>query len=283
MTDFEIATVQFEPCLGDIKQSIMRLLPLLGQACERADLVVLPELSDTGYSLGSRDRAMALASPVEHNLLAQTLSTHAANHSCHIVGGICEREGDRLFNSSILVGPEGLVGTYRKLHLFMDEKDIFEPGNLGLPVFDIGPCNVGMLVCFDWYFPEVWRCLALSGADLICHPSNLVLPHAQRATPIHGMVNRVYVATANRIGSEDELTFTGRSQISGPTGELLATASKGNPETCAAPMDVSRARDKDVTSRNHAFEDRRPGEYKLITDSSRSCGGEHVVGMKTFK
>jgi predicted amidohydrolase len=154
------------------------------------------------------------------------------------------------------------LGRYRKLHLFLNEKDFFQPGNGGLPVFDIGPCRVGMLVCFDWQFPEVWRILALKGADVICHPSNLVLPgRAQRAVPIHALVNRIYTVTANRVGREGDLTFTGLSTISDPAGEVLLQASATENAVGLVDVDISLARDKQVTARNHSFNDRRPGEY----------------------
>jgi predicted amidohydrolase len=168
----------------------------------------------------------------------------------------------------VLVGPQGYVGRYRKLHLFMNEKDFFQPGNAGLPVFDIGLCKVGMLVCFDWLFPEVWRILALKGADVICHPSNLVLPRlAQQAVPIHALVNRVYVVTANRIGSEGKLTFTGMSTIADPRGEVLSQASSADQELCVVEVDPELAKGKAITPRNNVLADRRPEEYTLLCET----------------
>jgi predicted amidohydrolase len=148
----------------------------------------------------------------------------------------------------------------------MNEKDFFQPGNAGLPVWDIGPCKVGMLVCFDWIFPEAWRILALKGADVICHPSNLVLPGlAQQAVPIHALTNRVYVVTANRIGTERDLAFTGMSTIASPEGKVLAQASQTDAETRVVEVNIELARNKDITARNHILADRRPEEYALLT------------------
>jgi predicted amidohydrolase len=147
----------------------------------------------------------------------------------------------------------------------MNEKDFFEPGDVGLPVYDIGPCRIGMLVCFDWIFPEAWRVLALKGADIICHPANLVLPGlAQQAVPVHALTNRLYVVTANRIGSEGELTFTGMSTIADPKGQVLVQASRTREEVSKIEIDVSLARVKDITSRNNILADRRPEEYQLL-------------------
>ena len=124
-----------------------------------------------------------------------------------------------------------------------------------------------MLVCFDWIFPEAWRVLALKGADIICHPANLVLPGlAQRAVPIHALTNRFYVVTANRIGSERELTFTGMSTIADPKGQVLAQAPRAGEEVSRIEVDVSLARAKDITSRNNILADRRPGQYSLLAE-----------------
>ena len=127
--------------------------------------------------------------------------------------------------------------------------------------------DLTLLVCFDWQFPEVWRILALQGADVICHPSNLVLPGlAQRAVPIHALTNRVYTVTANRVGVEGDLRFTGLSTIAGPRGDVLCQASPTEEEVGLVEVDLTLARDKAVTPRNHIFADRRPAEYTLLLD-----------------
>ena len=149
----------------------------------------------------------------------------------------------------------------------MNEKDYFEPGDVGLPVFDIGVCKLGMLVCFDWIFPEVWRILALKGVDVICHPSNLVLPgFAQRSVPIHALTNRVYVVTANRIGMEGDLVFTGLSMIANPKGDVLVQALQMEEEVGIVDVDVGLARDKMITARNDIFADRRPNDYAFLLE-----------------
>ncbi len=196
----------------------------------------------------------------------QFLVEQCARHDFYLVAGFNEREGDLLYNTSVLVGPGGVAGKYRKLHLFMDEKDIFEPGNLGLPVFNIGICKVGMLVCFDWVFPEAWRLLALEGADIICHPSNLVLPYAQQAVPVHAMCSRIYAVTCNRIGTEKDLTFTGQSIIANPQGEVLSRASTEQEAVSIVDVDIEAARDKSITARNDVITDRRPDVYARLAD-----------------
>ena len=257
----KIGFIQFAPALGDVAATLRDLDRLVEQAAG-ADLLVLPELCNSGYNFVSAEQARATSQPVDDSVFLRHLAGLCRRHNFHVVTGFNERDGDRLYNSAVLVSPAGYVGRYRKLHLFLNEKDFFEPGDEGLPVFDIGPCRVGMLVCFDWIYPEVWRVLALKGADVICHPANLVLPGlAQRAVPIHALTNRVYVVTANRIGSEGELTFTGLSTLADPRGEVLAQAPPDEEAVCVVEIDVALARDKQITVRNHLFADRRPEAY----------------------
>jgi predicted amidohydrolase len=261
-----IGFVQFAPTLGDVGNTIRTLEKLLA-GVGPVELLVLPELCNSGYNFESLEQARATAEPVGEGLFVRFLEALCAARGCYVVSGLNERDGDRLYNSAVLVGPEGYVGRYRKLHLFLHEKDFFEPGDAGLPVFDVGACRLGMLVCFDWIFPEAWRALALQGADIICHPSNLVLPGlAQRAVPIHALTNRVYVVTANRIGTERDLTFTGLSTIADPKGQVLLQASQAQEETGVVEADVALARDKWITPRNHILDDRRPREYARLCD-----------------
>ena len=262
----KIGFVQFAPALGNLEtttQSIERLIP----RAAGADLVVLPELCNSGYNFQSAEQAWQASEEIGNSTFVAYLASLCQDHGFHIVSGFDERAGDRLYNSALLVGPQGYVGRYRKLHLFMNEKDFFEPGDGGLPVFDIGACRLGMLVCFDWIFPEAWRVLALKGADVICHPSNLVLPGlAQRAVPIRALTNRVYVVTANRIGTEDDLTFTGMSTIANPNGDILTQASPTEEVVSVVEVDVSLARDKSITPRNDLFADRRPDAYHAVLE-----------------
>jgi predicted amidohydrolase len=260
----KVGFVQFSPALGDV-EATMAKIEHLSPGYLGADLLVFPELCNSGYNFESAEQAMATSETIGGGVFVEFLESLCRRLDCHIVSGLNEREGECLYNTSVLVGPKGYVGRYRKLHLFMNEKDYFGPGDGGLPVFDIGSCRLGMLVCFDWQFPEVWRVLALKGADLICHPSNLVLPgRAQRAVPVHALINRIYTVTANRIGREGNLTFTGLSTIADPGGEVLLQASATEDSVGLVEVDIQLARDKQVTSRNHTFNDRRPAEYALL-------------------
>jgi predicted amidohydrolase len=263
----KLACVQFTPAFLDRDESIRRLDPWLDQAAGAggADLVVLPELCNSGYNFGSRDEAFACAEQAADGPFLAHLAERCSELGCEIVTGFCERQGDDLYNSAAIVSARGLEGLYRKLHLFMNEGDFFVSGDRGLPVFDRPYGRIGMQICFDWSFPEPWRVLALAGAEIVAHPANFVLPgKAQRAIPVHAMLNRIFVANANRVGSEGELTFTGQSLIAGLDGELLAEATPTEPGVVAAEIDPSAARNKAVTARNDALADRRPQEYAAL-------------------
>ena len=259
-----VACIQFTPEFGRVKQNRARLIDRLMES--EADLLVLPELSLSGYRIRDPREAEALSEPAD-GPTARDLRALCRARGCHVVVGLAEQADGRLYNSAILVGPEGLVGTYRKTHLFGDEPDWCEPGDTGFRVWDVSGCRVGIMICFDWVFPESARSLALAGADLIAHPANLVLPYCQRSMPVRALENGVFSATANRCGSESrggmELSFTGGSLIVGPGGELLARASPGSDEVIAAEIDPLRARDKHLTRRNHLLSDRRPELYRI--------------------
>lgn len=257
----KIAIIQFSPAFCNPEESIARLNPLLEEA-RTADLIVLPELANSGYNFRTIDEAFANAENPENSPFAEMLHKFCKSNSCSVVTGFNERADDKIFNTSLLIDETGIAGKYRKIHLFWNEKDFFTPGNLHPEVYNVKSSKVGMLICFDWMFPELWRSVAMKGADLICDPSNLVLPgKAQKAIPVHAMINRVYVALANRVGTEDQLTFTGNSLIAGPDGEVLIAASSTENQVIMTKIDPTKARDKMITPRNHAFDDRRPAFY----------------------
>ena len=226
------------------------------------DLLVLPELASSGYVFQDRDELASCAEKAGSGEFSAMLLEKAASHQAYIVGGFPERDGDRIFNSCLLAGPEGMLAVYRKAHLFMDEKRIFDPGDLEFTVIETRMGRIGMLICFDWAFPEAWRLLALQGADIVAHPSNLVTSYAQQAVPSHALCNGYFIVTANRTGTERGVSFSGRSFISGRRGEILQMSDPGFTGTHILSVDLSLARDKMVTEGNHLLDDRRPYLYK---------------------
>ncbi|MCD4744849.1 MAG: hypothetical protein K8R58_00955 [Bacteroidales bacterium] len=257
------AFIQFAPIIGNLNKTISKL-ELLIEKTGKTNLVVIPELANSGYNFNSKEQAFDLAENINKSQYIEFLEDKCKKFNLFIVSGFNEKEKNQIFNTAVLIGPKGIIGKYRKIHLFMNEKDYFSKGNLGLPVFDIGFCKIGLLICFDWIFPEVWRILALKGADIICHPSNLVLPYAQKAIPIHAMLNKVFIITTNRTGKEGNLTFTGKSIIANPNGEILMSASENEEETAIVKIDPALARNKMMTERNDIFKDRITEDYKEI-------------------
>lgn len=262
----KVACYQTNPVYGETEHNVLTALKTLG--ARRADLHVLPELFSTGYLFGSRKELGRLAEPIPGGPTVRALSRFCRLGGCSVVASIAEVERGRYYNTAILIGPRGLLGKYRKMHLFDREKLWFEPGNTGFRVWTVKRVRIGLMICFDWVFPEAARILALKGADIICHPSNLVLHYCQGAMVTRSIENGVFTVTANRVGTEKrraiQLTFSGGSQITDPRGRVLAHAPKTGRKTLVADIDLSLARNKRLTPRNHLFRDRRWSYFKEL-------------------
>ncbi|MBI4953977.1 MAG: acyltransferase [Myxococcales bacterium] len=256
-----VAAIQTSPRFGEVTANVEAALAAVPPGC---DLAVLPELFSTGYQFRSRDEVRALAEPVPDGPTTTRLLAFAAERGTHVVAGLCERAGERLFNSAVLARPDGRSAVYRKVHLFWDEKDLFDPGDLAFAVHEAAGTRIGMLVCFDWMFPEAARALALAGATVLCHPSNLVLPLGPDAMVTRSIENRVFSVTANRVGREHraraELSFIGLSQIVAPSGQRLARLGSNEPGVAVARIDLDEA-GAPITPRNDVWADRRPEMY----------------------
>lgn len=265
-----IAYVQFAPHYLAVEDNLATVERMLGQ--HEADLFVLPELFTSGYFFHSTDDVRSVAEEVPSGPTCARLRGWAEEHEATIVAGLAEREGEQLYNSAVVVQPSGQLDTYRKTHLYYEEKLHFMPGDTGLLVVEIGgrvneTYRLGVMICFDWYYPEAARSLALQGADVIAHPSNLVRPDCPRAMPIRALENHVYTITANRYGvethGEETLTFIGQSLICDPAGEVLASAPREGDHVTAVEVDLRTSRNRTITAHNHLFQDRRPELYRL--------------------
>ena len=263
-----IACIQTNPQKGEVTDNLDRCEAEVLRA--DADLIVLPELFATGYFFDSTAEARAWAEPVREGPTCTRLAQWAHRTGATVVGGLVERAGDRLYNSAVVVTPNGVLGTYRKTHLYYEETQHFSPGDTGFQVWTVTdrqrrPYRLGVMICFDWIFPESARTLALDGADVIAHPSNLVLPHCPDAMPVRALENGVFTATANRIGTEsngrESLTFIGRSRLCSPRGDVLAEAPRDAPATIRAEIDPQSARTSALNPYNDRWGDRRPDVY----------------------
>ena len=260
----KVGFVQFAPVFGD-KQANFRAVEKLLEGI-KADLLVLPELFTTGYAFTSAEEVSDLAEETGEET-TRFLAEISASCNSTIVGGFVEREGLKCYNSAMITDPSGLISTYRKIHLFNKEKLWFSPGDKAPEVIESGGVKTGIMICFDWVFPEICRTLALIGAQVIAHPSNLVLPWAQKAMFTRCLENHVFAVTANRIGREqrgvDDFTFTGQSQVTGCLGETLVSADQSSASVMTTEIDPMQANNKNINAYNHLLNDRRPQLYEL--------------------
>lgn len=261
----KVGYYQCNPVFGEVARNLDKVAQRLSAV--RCDLMVLPELFATGYQFVSQEEVAALAEPVPDGPTTARLCEVAKSRSMHIVAGLPERAGDRYYNSAVVVGPAGVIGCYRKTHLFFEETQWFTPGDSGFQVWDIGVARIGVMVCFDWFYPEAARTLALKGAEIICHPANLVLPHCPDAMVTRCLENRVFSVTANRIGSErrggkQTLAYIGRSEIVNPRGKILHRAPPDREKLAVVAIDPKEACDKSLNLYNDLFRDRRVALYQ---------------------
>lgn len=296
-----VGFVQFNPVFGKKEENIKRTVALIERT--RAELLVLPELCTTGYLFISKDEVSEMAEEIP-GPATEAWGKISTDRKVFLVAGIVERAGDEIYNSAVLICPDGRIEVYRKAHLFNEEKEWFAPGDTPFEVYDIGAAKIGMMICFDWFFPEVVRILALKGAEIICHPANLVLPFCQDAMSTRCLENRVFAITCNRTGVEDRsmrpvasvgeyvpiserkqretrslesieksdkrLRYTGKSQIVNPEGQVLTRAGGIGEAVRVANIDLAEARDKTINSRNELFGDRRTDLYSPILDLDES-------------
>ena len=259
---------QFNPVFGDVKANLGMIVQGLRKA--DADLIVLPELATTGYYFKDRNEVKTLAEDAGSSASVSVLTDLCKDRDMYLISGFAERAGSKLFNSALLVGPYGLIQVYRKLHLFGTEKDCFDPGNGPLEVRTVRGIKIGMMICFDWFFPEVARILAVRGADIICHPANLVLDYCQHAMLTRCIENHIFSITANRFGADirphGTIGFTGKSQITTPKGKLLQRAPAQRRQLFVAEIDPGEARNKQITAKNHLLNDRRPEYYSPLAE-----------------
>jgi predicted amidohydrolase len=263
---------QIDTTFGNKERNFEKVRSALGT--EDIDLLVLPEFFATGYQFASADEVEELAEPVGRGLTTEFLIDLCRERGMFIVAGLPERDGDSFYNSAVFVGPEGIVGVYRKTHLFYEENLYFTPGDTGFRVWDTTLGRIGIMICFDWFFPESMRTLALMGAEVVAHPSNLVLPHCPGAMPVRCLENRLYSVTANRIGVEqrkegEQLRFIGRSLIASPQGEVLVSAPEDGTAMLFADIDPAQARSKVLNAFNDLFKDRRPEKYSVLTEKEK--------------
>ncbi|PIB60784.1 nitrilase family protein [Pseudomonas sp. 2822-17] len=280
-----VAIVQFDPQVGiDHRRANLRLsLELAAQAANGgAKLIVLPELSNCGYFFADRQDAFAHAEAVPGGPSVKAWVDFACKHQVYLVAGLNEVDEMQLFNTAVLLGPNGMIGKYRKAHLWNLEKLWFTPGNTGFPVFDTPIGRIGMLICWDIWFPEVPRILGQQGADIICSLNNWVWTPpplfdeagkcmASYLTMTAAHVNNVFIAAASRIGQERDARYLGCSLVAGTNGWPIGkVASADQQEVLFADVDLSRARSAPIWNNlNDLQRDRRADLYDQMLGYTR--------------
>jgi N-carbamoylputrescine amidase len=283
-SSLRVAAIQMEPRVGRKEANVARSLVLMAEAAKGgAQLVVLPELCNSGYVFDTREEAFELAEEIPTGASCRAWLDAARQHNLYVVAGITEREGETLYNSAVVLGPKGYIGTYRKNHLWGAENLFFEPGNLGVPVFRIGAGRIACAICYDIWFPEIFRLAALQGADLLCVPTNWVpMPSQPKDSMVMANIlamagahsNSMFVAAADRVGVERGQPFLGNSVIVSHSGWLLAgPASADGEEILYADMNLSDARRKrSLNQFNQLLRDRRTDFYDQMLGSSAKPG-----------
>lgn len=267
-----VAAVQTNPRLGDPAGNLAALLGALDAAAAAgAQLVVFPECQLSGYGFATFTAARAAAEPVP-GPSTEVVARRCRALGVHVAFGLLERAGDRLYNTAAVVGPDGLVGRYRKTHLPRLGVDRFvAPGPGPLAVFETPVGRLGASICYDARFPEVHRTLALLGAEVIllltCWPvGSEIVPEA--FARVRASENRVFLVVASRVGVEAGIRFIGQSQILDPEGRILARAEAADDQIVLARIQPSRSRTKVVGAAAplaDLFGDRRPDLYGVLT------------------
>lgn len=268
LSRYIVAAIQYEPKLFKRERNVADLLNLSEEAARNgAKIIVMPELATTGICFYDREEA---ASSVEEipGRTTEAFGQLAKQYGCYLAYGEAEVDPatGAYYNSSVFIGPNGLVGSYRKTHLFLSEPKWAKAGDLGIPVWDTEYGRIGMIICHDAAFPETSRVVALQDADVMCFPTNWLERSPSAYWFTRAFDNGIYWIAANRYGRERGTQFSGNSCIISPSGELLSYLDIGNGIVYAS-VDLTQAREKgfpgEVTLSK--FTQRRPDVYKAIT------------------
>lgn len=251
-----VSFYQFDIEFGEKKRNQKMVYGMLSD--QNFDLLVLPELFTTGYSFLSKDEARTYAERIPEGESTRRMINFAAKTNAYVVGGIVERVGDKVYNSAMLVSPDGYIGKQRKVHLTKVELPIFDRGS-DFTVFDLDGVKIGIVICFDIWFPEICRYLAVNNAQIICHPANFGAESTLNIARARALENKVFVITSNRIGEETrtiDAHFLGRSRIIADDGEILRQASGGD-SFCVADINPLSASNKSTGFCDNLLDERK--------------------------
>ena len=274
-TPVKIACIQMAPEAIEKEQNLMKAEKLILEACANgANLLVLPELFNINPTYNNRAEVYTVAESIPTGKTTQLLLRLARENGVYICGSFLEQDGVNLFNTCILVGPEGFIGKYRKLHLCGSENYYLEPGNLGIPVFHTPIGKIALLICLDAYYPESFRIAALLGADIVCacfasdemqtsrglpDPCHTIMPALCMANAVS---NHIFVVGCNRVGDFHGVLKAGQSIIANQWGAPVVPIAPHNGETILyAEVDLCDSRRKHFSPTDSRLANRRVDVY----------------------
>lgn len=271
----KVAAVQIDIAIGEVENNLQQIVELYGEArSEGAELVIFPECALTGYCFDDLNEARQFAQPIP-GPATELLCKATQRFGGAIIAGMLELSDVGVYNVATVIGPQGLVGVYRKIHLPGLGVDQFACyGDRPFAVYEIGEIRVGVGICYDSAFPEAIRTMALQGADLIALPTNFptgaenMTKHVINA---RAMENKVYFAAVNRVGTERGFRFIGETTIADPDGNTLRKGSSNEEEILFFDVDPQQSRNKRIVRvpGKHAIDrlaDRRPEMYGLLVE-----------------
>lgn len=271
----KIAVAQMDVRLADKKRNLEAILARIGAAAGKgARLIVFPECAITGYCFDSLEEAMPQTEAVP-GPSTQSIQRAAQERNCTVVVGMLEREGDKVYNAAAVVASEGILGTYRKVHLpYLGIDRFVTPGDRPFPLFAVPGGQMGINICYDCSFPEAGRVTKLNGAQVLAIPTNWPVNSDswEHIPKVRAIENHMIVAVADRIGEERGFRFAGHSQIINYTGEVLGEAGETEETILYADADVTAANRNRILRipGKHELDriaDRRPEMYGVLVDS----------------
>ena len=292
MSSTNIACAQVDCVLGNPQTNLQKIISTIRSAAERdAQLIMFPECALTGYAYNSLDEAIPFAEPID-SPSSQAVAEVCRETGAYAVAGFIEADGDKFYNAAMLVGPDGVVGGYRKVHLpFIGIDRFLTPGDRQFEVFDLPFGKVGLNICYDISFPEAARVLKLMGAELIALITNW--PEAAWRSPefvanTRALENHVFYAATDRVGTERGWKFIGRSKIVDCNGDTVAEAGVEDEQLLIAAIEFQHANKNRIVNVAGAYEvdrlkDRRPDVYAPITQVRDSSSVQAQVAGRSDK
>ncbi|MFW9801752.1 MAG: nitrilase-related carbon-nitrogen hydrolase [Candidatus Thorarchaeota archaeon] len=268
---FRLAVGQMNPRIGDTRGNMIKMVSLLESAEKQdVDLIVLPECANSGYVFENREEVLSLSEEIPNGPFSKKLASWSKNGSM-VIAGLVEKTPEGPYDSAVAFGNGKHLATYRKIHLFGKEKEWFLPGNKEPQLIEFNEYRFGVIICFDWAFPELSRILSLKGAQILAHPANLLLSYSNRAMITRSIENHIFTATSSRVGEDRGLRFIGGSQVTDPRGHILFRMDYEEEGVAWVDIEPSAAdskiiRGNDIVKDANVLVDRRPDLYGRITE-----------------